>query len=1115
MGGIGTNGSGANAQSNTNTDPNGAEYGGGGPGSGINGTTGGTGNGGGMGGAKGFGGEGGGALGGAVFVSNGSTLTIKGTTGIAGDNASTGGTGGTGSSGSGSTGFANGGGLYVGIGSTTNLDTTSNDITITGAVYSNGTLAVDGNAAGNVTLRGGTIVTSNGSVSLSDGTLNLNSTQTNVFNGEITGGGGLNLIGTGTTFLNAANNYTGGTTVSAVSILQGNTEGLQGTITNSNVVRFFNVDVDGNFIDGTFNGDIIGSGDVIITGSNLVTTTTHPGSGIVTFTTALSYTGDTTVNAGRLQGNAESLAQTISLTNNGQVIFNQDVGSPSSDTYTGVISGSGGVLFAGSTMVLFSQAQNYTGNTTFNLTNGANITTTQFQGNIVNNSVLTYSQNTSGSYAGNMSGTGALVVNMTGTLLLTGTNTYTGGTTVTAGTLEGDTTSIKGDIANETLVIFNQTTTGTYTGSMTGAGGVKLVDSGRVIFTGTNSYQDGTTIEAGTLQGHTFSLQGYFDNGAEIDFRQNFTGTFSGTIDGAGSLVKSGTGNLILTGTHTYAGDTTIEAGRLSVNGTLDGTSTVYIQADGILGGTGTILADVVNDGTIAPGNSIGTMTVANFTSNSGSIHEVEINNTGTARGVNSDLLIVNNDVTLIGGTVSILTTTSVGFTAGSRYVFAEYGGNLSGTFDGATINTPFLTPTLDDSIAGELAFFLYRSTTDYAAVAQTFNQSQVATYLDDNSQSASGDFATVLDQVNLLTAPEARSAFDEMSGAVYGTAARLNVQTATYLYMLVQRNSNFEGEFGSPRDANGSPLGYARSNVDPIDVVPVSRSSSAGQSVLPVFRFVKRRGPVWNAWTTGYGSLDTGDSNQTNLGHYAAAGNVSSLYRYLNEVVKYGVFGAYNYVSVPTIAPQQTNVTNDTQFGSYLRVDDGLRHCLLAHSVGFDSFSSSRLVQFGTINRTARGSYDGWQSTAYGEFGRRYAEYPFDIEPFFGMQYTYLRQNAFQETGADSLNLNVDGVDTSALRQLLGARIIQDWLSGSFEMRAVWLHDYLNPSTVLNSTFAGVGGANFSTEGISLGRDTWLLGAGVNWNVTERLSLAANYDAFVANNPVFHVGSGSIQYRW
>ena len=75
-------------------------------------------------------------------------------------------------------------------------------------------------------------------------------------------------------------------------------------------------------------------------------------------------------------------------------------------------------------------------------------------------------------------------------------------------------------------------------------------------------------------------------------------------------------------------------------------------------------------------------------------------------------------------------------------------------------------------------------------------------------------------------------------------------------------------------------------------------------------------------AWTTGYGSIDSGS---TNLSDYAAAGNMTSVYRYLNEVVKFGVFGAYNYVALQTGNPLQTNRTDDLQFGSYLRADDGV----------------------------------------------------------------------------------------------------------------------------------------------------------------------------------------------
>ena len=69
-----------------------------------------------------------------------------------------------------------------------------------------------------------------------------------------------------------------------------------------------------------------------------------------------------------------------------------------------------------------------------------------------------------------MSGTGSLTKSGAGTLILTGNNTYAGGTTVSAGTLQGDTTSLQGNILNNANVTFNQTTDGTYAGKMSGSG---------------------------------------------------------------------------------------------------------------------------------------------------------------------------------------------------------------------------------------------------------------------------------------------------------------------------------------------------------------------------------------------------------------------------------------------------------------------------------------------------------------------------------------------------------------------------------------------------------------------------------------------------------------------
>ena len=83
---------------------------------------------------------------------------------------------------------------------------------------------------------------------------------------------------------------------------------------------------------------------------------------------------------------------------------------------------------------------------------------------------MNFNQAAAGTYAGSMSGTGVLTKSGAGTLILTGANTYTGGTTVSAGTLQGNTASLQGNIANNAAVTFDQVASGTYAGAMSGNG---------------------------------------------------------------------------------------------------------------------------------------------------------------------------------------------------------------------------------------------------------------------------------------------------------------------------------------------------------------------------------------------------------------------------------------------------------------------------------------------------------------------------------------------------------------------------------------------------------------------------------------------------------------------
>ncbi|PRD40385.1 autotransporter protein, partial [Phyllobacterium phragmitis] len=364
--------------------------------------------------------------------------------------------------------------------------------------------------------------------------------------------------------------------------------------------------------------------------------------GTLVLTGANTYTGGTTISSGTLIGNTTSLQGNI--VNNAALAFDQ----ASAGTYAGVISGSGALTKDGAGALTLTGANTYTGGTTISAGTLIG-NTVSLQGNIANNAALTFDQASAGTYAGVVFGTGSLTKSGAGALTLTGANTYTGGTTISAGTLIGNTTSLQGNIANNAALTFDQASAGTYAGVVSGTGSLTKSGAGALTLTGANSYTGGTTISAGTLTGNTVSLQGDIANNVALTFDQGTAGTYAGIISGNGTLTKSGAGALTLTGNSSaYAGTTDITAGLLAVNGSLGGTvnvtggtlggsgtlsDNVFVTNGVIAAGNGLGTLTISGDLALASGSSL------NF----------ELGNpTGTA-GVDSDLINVGNNLTLDG----------------------------------------------------------------------------------------------------------------------------------------------------------------------------------------------------------------------------------------------------------------------------------------------------------------------------------------------------------------------------------------------------------------------------------------------------------------------------------
>ncbi|PZU85730.1 MAG: autotransporter domain-containing protein [Chelatococcus sp.] len=428
-----------------------------------------------------------------------------------------------GSSGNGGLFTGTGGAGIVGGGLTLTLGSNAN--------VAGGTLGSRGNAitftggANTLSIEAGATLT--GDISLGTNTTTLQFAQTNDYtlNNVISGSGSVSKNGPGALYLTGTNTYTGGTRVDngPLFIGDGGTSGsIVGDVVNNAALAFYRSD------DTSFAGTISGTGVVY-----------KAGAGTLTLTGVNTYIGGTTIREGTLSIAADA-----------------NLGDPSA-----VLTIDGGRL---ATTASFNSARAVS----LDAGNG-----------MVVGGVLDTANATTLTLSGVISGAGALTKAGAGTLILSGTNTYSGGTIVSAGTLQ----------------IGNGGTTGSLTGDVV--------------------------------------------NNATLAFNRSDASVFAGAISGTGSVVKDGAGALTLTGVSTYSGATTVSAGRLAVNGSI-ASSSLTVNAGGTLGGSGTVGATSIAGGTLAPGNSIGTLSVnGNLAFNAASTYAVEVspaasdrvNVTGTA----------------------------------------------------------------------------------------------------------------------------------------------------------------------------------------------------------------------------------------------------------------------------------------------------------------------------------------------------------------------------------------------------------------------------------------------------------------------------------------------------
>lgn len=317
---------------------------------------------------------------------------------------------------------------------------------------------------------------------------------------------------------------------------------------------------------------------------------------------------------------------------------------------------------------------------TLTLANAATITTQSVDAGI--NSIIT--------------GSAGLVKAGSGFLILGGANTYTGGTTISAGTLQigngGAGGILPGDVVNNAVLAFNRSNTQTYAGAISGSGEVTKAGTGTQILTGTNSYAGQTSVTNGTLLfGNAAALSAstsiLLSGTSTVGFSfapldQTLLGRLQSASQGTVAITEASNSNALdfaaaalptvslgATGISTYSGVLTPSGttyrlggggGALTVTSALSGANELALFS-GLSGGT-VILPNanthsggtVINSGTVAIGDNgalgTGTLTFGN---------QGMLRSTGGARTISNPVVLpnVSGNSALIGGNDAITFT--------------------------------------------------------------------------------------------------------------------------------------------------------------------------------------------------------------------------------------------------------------------------------------------------------------------------------------------------------------------------------------------------------------------------------------------------------------------------
>jgi len=866
-----------------------------------------------------------------------------------------------------------------------------------------------------------------GSVTLETATLTVGgNNSSNLFSGIISStGGGVTKAGSGILTLSGVNSYSGPTAIQGGTLQMGAASAVPATALSVAV----NAILDLNSFNLTL-PSLTGSGEVVLGSATLTVNNssadtfsgvisefgglTKGGAGTFTLTGVNTYSGPTTINLGTLQmgvaGAVPSSAVSVaagatfdlnnfndtiaSLTGLGDVTLGSatlTLNGSSPTTFDGVISGSGNLIYSGSSIFQLGGTNLYTGATTISSGTlalaspaGAIATSTS----LTVNGTFDVSQVASATIQDLLDGFGTISVGSSTLTLGTSASTTWSGVIQDGGLGGGS----GGNVIKEGSGTLTLEGLNNFTGTLSIQDGVVNIANGAQMGTGHIILQNGGTLILNETMttGRSFAINNL--DGGVLNIASGYTVTSTGNGTGLGHLVKDGAGKLDLMGTCPYSGLTTVLDGRLHVNTTLTG-SDIVVETGAVLAGAGTVTNSVVvnSGGTLSPGNSVGTITVGSLTFMPGSTYYVELN-PSTA----SNTIVTASSVTIPNGVTLSLQPDPGLYSPQSTFVIMQDALGVSGTF--SNVNSPFLL------LGFEVEYLPAGAPTEVVLLTQVVPFSTLGGDLSPNAQAVS----VCLDNA-LPLAPGSDLA------NIFGVLLLAENIEALNSELLQLQPSHLKG-MSIVQENNSMQVNQAFNlRAQSLYLAACIRDSDK-----------KKRLTLWgDAW----GDFMHQAHYQRESGFHADTGGALLGMDYaVHKNLYLGLGTAYTYSAVDwnqDLGKGTVQSFYGMLYATWFSDQFFVNGALLG---AYNHYAEKRNIRLGTpilggivISREATADFGGGEVGGYLSGGALFHAGGVEISPFATLEYYYLHQGSFEEAGAQSIDLLVKSSNTDLLRASLG----------------------------------------------------------------------------------------------